>query len=60
MSRFLLLSVAVGSVLVLSSGCGSAPAVATEEESQQSMEATLSFDPMAEAPSDGATADAGP
>jgi len=60
MYRILFLSVAISSVLVLSSGCGSAPAVATEEESQQSMEATLSFDPMAEAPSDGTSADASP
>ena len=52
MLRVFLVSVAGSFLLVLSSGCGSAPAVATEEESQQSMEATLSFDPMAAAPVD--------
>jgi hypothetical protein len=47
MSRTLLLLIAVvlGGVLL---GCNQGPGVASEQETQESMEATLSFDPMNE------------
>lgn len=51
--------VVIGLTFVIGAGCSSAPGVATQEESKQSMDETMSFDPMA-ADSTGTPASASP